>query len=139
MSDSERNTSAETISESSNSIDRIADAQGASTAGEPPAAPACTDVQVLEGQTVVLPRRRPLGGRHAGYVQPDRLRGQIQTTALLKRLLKISRGRVTGSPAHLAVQVQAAKVLLAKSLPDIQSVMISGDGDAPLVILTRME
>lgn len=42
-------------------------------------------------------------------------------------------------PALLAVQVQAAKVLLAKALPDLQSVTVSGDANAPLVVLTRLE
>jgi hypothetical protein len=97
------------------------------------------EAQPTEGAVTVIPARPRLRGRHAGYRQPDRIRGLIQTLALLRRLNKISKGRVAGTPAHLAVQVQAAKVLLAKSLPDIQNVIVSGDADAPLVILTRME
>lgn len=83
--------------------------------------------------------RTRLRGRSAGYRQPDRMRGRIQTGMLITRLHRITKGLVPGSPPQLMVQVAAAKVLLAKSLPDLQTVELTGDADRPLVILTRME
>jgi hypothetical protein len=92
-----------------------------------------------EGELIPAPRRNLRGGRVPGYRQPERMRSRIQCGQLIRRLQIISKGRADGTPAHLAVQVQAAKVLLAKALPDIQNITISGDADAPLIILTRME
>ena len=94
-----------------------------------------------EGELIpaLPPKPRPLGGRHAGYRQPDRMRGRIQTGMLISRLQKIARGDIDGNPQALMVQVNAARVLLAKSLPDLQTVTLAGDENAPLVILTRME
>jgi hypothetical protein len=111
--------------------DQLVEAEAKTNGDAPTQSIAC-----VEGELIPARRKR---GRLLGYRQPDRMRARIQTGALITRLHGITKGRVDGTPAHLAVQVQAAKVLLAKALPDLQSVTIAGDAAAPLVILTRME
>ena len=70
---------------------------------------------------------------------PERMRARIQTAQILGRLHRIVKGKERGTAADLAVRVAAAKVLLAKTMPDLQAVTLSGDSSAPLIILTRME
>ena len=102
-----------------------------------------TSGQALVGEVISAPVSRPSGklrGRSAGYVQPDWVRGKIQTTVVLKRLFAIGMGREGDvHPARVTNQINALRILLAKSLPDLQSIDLRTDGDRPIVIVTRME
>lgn len=63
--------------------------------------------------------------RKKGYRHSEETRSKIQADALIKRLSSIAMGEVEATPA----QVNAAKSLLNKCLPDLKSVdMQSSDG-----------
>jgi len=59
--------------------------------------------------------------------QTDKCRAAIQTTLLVKSLQDIALGREKGDP----VRVRAAATLLAKVLPDVQSMSISNETPPP--------
>lgn len=66
-----------------------------------------------------------IGKQHA-----DKTRQKIQVTQIVHRLNKCALGDIEMK----ANELRAAEILLKKSLPDLQSVSISGDDGGPLVI-----
>jgi hypothetical protein len=68
---------------------------------------------------------RPMGRRHQ-----DDVRSKIQASAIINRLMKAYDGEIELT----AIQVNIGKTLLDKILPDLKSVEMSGDADAPLMI-----
>jgi hypothetical protein len=63
----------------------------------------------------------------------DEVRSKIQTSNLITRVQKYANGELSDediSPNRL----NAIKLLLNKSLPDLQSVEITGDQDNPLAV-----
>jgi hypothetical protein len=58
----------------------------------------------------------------------EEARKKIQTSQLINRLHSNAMGEVDMTPA----QVQSAKILLDKSLPNLASVTVGGDTDNPL-------
>lgn len=64
----------------------------------------------------------------------DDVRAKIKTSQLINRLEDHAFG---DEPLLDPSQVNAIKILLGKTLPDLQSVEHSGDADAPIV--TRIE
>ena len=68
-------------------------------------------------------RKRPL-------TQPkvDEMRRRIQSTLLLKRLEQHSLGETEMTPS----QIQAARILLDKTIPNLQSVEMTGEGGGPV-------
>lgn len=60
----------------------------------------------------------------------ENTRERIQTTMLAKRL----QDHVLGKCELSATQIQAARILLNKTLPDLQSVQHSGEGGGPIVL-----
>lgn len=61
---------------------------------------------------------------------PQVARDRINTGILLKRL----ENHVVGKVKMTSTQVQAAKVLLNKTLPDLQSVQHSGPNSGPIPV-----
>jgi len=59
----------------------------------------------------------------------DETRAKIQAALLIGRL----HGHVMGEVDLTAAQVQSARVLLNKSLPDLSNVTLSGDTDNPII------
>jgi hypothetical protein len=57
-------------------------------------------------------------------------RKSFDTTLLIKKL----NGHVLGTAELSATQIAAAKILLAKTVPDLKAVEVSGDPDKPLAI-----
>lgn len=74
-------------------------------------------------------------------LQQDQIRSAIQATQLVKRLQNYALGLPEANasdenapPVELdARKLKAIEILLRKSLPDLQSVTISGDADKPVV------
>ena len=66
---------------------------------------------------------RPIGSRAA-----ELTRARIQATKLVDRLQKCAMGEVEMSPA----QLKSAEILLKKSLPDLSSVELTGNDEAPV-------
>lgn len=65
----------------------------------------------------------------------DEIREKIKVSNLITRLTKYAEGELSDediSPNRL----NAIKLLLAKSLPDLSSIQISGDKDSPVVVQT---
>lgn len=75
-----------------------------------------------------MPAGRPKGP--TGIRLTDEHRTKIQKSKILNRLI----GHAEGTEEMSATQVQAALGLLKKALPDLSSVTLSGDAEAPLVI-----
>jgi len=74
-----------------------------------------------------------MAGRSAGFRHNDETRAKIQASQLINRLMAHVEA---DKPLLDASQVNAAKALLNKVLPDLSSVELSGDPDAPLSIQT---
>lgn len=72
-------------------------------------------------------------GRPMGRMHQEDVRAKIQASQLVNRLTDHALGTVELSPT----QVQAIKILLGKTLPDLQSVELSGNPDHPLVTEVR--
>jgi hypothetical protein len=89
--------------------------------------------------TALALRGGRLRGRVLGFRTPDRVRERIRSGALVARLTRIALTPPDEDSKDVANSIAAAKALLAKVLPDLQSTQLSGDASAPLVILTRME
>lgn len=68
--------------------------------------------------------------RSKGYKHTERTRDKIKATALVNRLQKIAMGEVDAEPT----QVNAAKALLNKVLPDLKAVEHSGDIDHTVTV-----
>lgn len=62
--------------------------------------------------------------RKAGYRHIDETRAKIQVSQIITRLTK---HMMSSKPIMDASQVNAAKTLLAKVLPDLQAVSLSGE------------
>lgn len=56
-------------------------------------------------------------------------RAKIDTTTIVNKLMQ----HVKGDNKMESTQIQAAKILLGKTLPDLQSIELSGDEDNPVV------
>jgi hypothetical protein len=61
---------------------------------------------------------------------PQYIRDKIQTQQLVRRLTEHVNGKVELS----STQVQAATVLLKKSLPDLSNVEVTGNGGGPVQV-----
>lgn len=68
---------------------------------------------------------RPMGRRHQ-----DDVRSKIQASSIINRLMKAYEGEIELT----ATQVNIGKTLLDKVLPDLKSIEMSGDDDAPMVL-----
>lgn len=66
---------------------------------------------------------RPLGRRHQ-----DEVRTKIQATQIINRLYSAFQGEIELS----STQVNIAKALLDKSLPDLKAIEHTGDAENPL-------
>ena len=60
---------------------------------------------------------------------PDVVRQKIQTSQLINRL---TQNALSDGEVMTASQVNSAKILLAKAIPDLASVQLSGDADNPV-------
>lgn len=60
----------------------------------------------------------------------DKTKRLIGASQLLNRLTSHANGEIEMSPT----QVAAAKVVIAKSIPDLRSIEVSGDGGGPLIV-----
>ena len=60
---------------------------------------------------------------------PDEVRQKIQASQLINRLTNHA---LSERPIMDASQVNAAKILLGKAIPDLQSTTLAGDKDNPL-------
>lgn len=65
----------------------------------------------------------------------DEIRQKIQTTQIINRLHKA----IDGEVELTSTQVSCAKILLDKSLPNLQATEISGDPDSPLITGLKIE
>jgi hypothetical protein len=81
-------------------------------------------------EKVKRPRGRPPGSRTC-----ERAREAIKSGQLIALLNEFASGKRECAP-H---QVTAALGLLRKAVPDLQSVTLAGDANAPLTIITRLE
>jgi hypothetical protein len=70
-----------------------------------------------------------MAGRKAGFRHNEDTRAKIQATLIIKRLMEHV---MADAPLMDASQVNAAKTLLGKTLPDLAAVQHSGDADAPM-------
>ena len=70
-----------------------------------------------------------MAARLRAYHQ-DEVRAKIQTTQLINRLEKCALEDLELTPQ----QIKSIEILLRKNLPDLSSVEISGDPEAPLNI-----
>lgn len=73
---------------------------------------------------------RPIGKLHQ-----DDVRKKIQASQIVNRLM----GHINGEHELSATQVNAANILLRKTLPDLSAVVLSGDEDNPVSVVTRVE
>jgi len=70
-----------------------------------------------------------MAGRKAGFRHHEDTRKKIQAAQLINRL---QTHVLSNSPLLDASQVNAAKTLLNKVLPDLSAVQMSGDPDKPV-------
>lgn len=63
-------------------------------------------------------------------------RKKIQTSQLINRLTKHA---LADTPIMDASQVQAARILLNKCIPDLKALEVSGDADAPLRFINEIQ
>ena len=76
-------------------------------------------------------KAKPKRGRPLGAAHDKKTREKIQTSQLVNRLTN----HVFGKCDMSSTQVRSAEVLLRKSLPDLQSVEITGDSERPLGVI----
>lgn len=62
-------------------------------------------------------------------MQTEETRAKIQASQIINRLENHMFGEIELS----RTQIDAAKILLAKCLPDLQSIVLSGDKDNPII------
>jgi hypothetical protein len=74
-------------------------------------------------------------GRPAGYKMPERVRERIRASVLIDRLHKVAAGEVDASPQS----IQAARILLDKSLPSLQAVDHTTGGEALSVSVVQFK
>lgn len=77
-----------------------------------------------------------MAGRSAGFRHNDTTRAKIKAGVLIDRLTKHIQ---SDKPLMDASQVNAAKALLNKVLPDLSSVQLSGEGGGPIKFVTTYE
>lgn len=65
-----------------------------------------------------------------GKLHQDDVRKKIQAGELIKLLMDQAHGKKELTPARM----KAIEILLRKSLPDLSSIELSGDGDNPLPV-----
>lgn len=70
-----------------------------------------------------------------GKLHQDDVRAKIQASQIINRLM----GCINGECELSATQVNAANILLRKTLPDLSSVELSGDPENPVEMVTRIE
>jgi hypothetical protein len=80
-----------------------------------------------EASMTTLKAARP--GRPMGRLHQEDVRAKIQASQLVNRLTDHVLGRTEMSPT----QVQAAKILLGKTLPDLSAVELAGEGGGEIV------
>lgn len=74
--------------------------------------------------------------RQRGIGWSDNVRARIQAGNLVTRLIRIAEGgEAKIEPKRLAVQVNAARILLAKVLPDLSSVTLENGADGPFRVV----
>jgi hypothetical protein len=79
-------------------------------------------------------------------LQQDQIRSAIQATQLVKRLQNYALGEKEANSTDEDVKpveldkgrLKAIEILLRKSLPDLSTVQLQGDDDAPLVTKIKM-
>lgn len=74
-----------------------------------------------------------MAGRPIGRLHQDDVRAKIQASQLVNRLT----GHALGEIELSATQIRAIEILLKKSVPDLQSIEMSGEGGGPLVVNVR--
>ena len=74
-------------------------------------------------------------GRPMGKLHQDDVRAKIQASQIINRLM----GHIHGECDLSATQVNAANILLRKTLPDLSSVELGGDPENPVEVVTRIE
>lgn len=72
--------------------------------------------------------------RKMGFRHSEETRSKIQADALIRRMMKIAMGEVDATPA----QVNAAKALLNKCLPDLKAVELVADVNANVVMPSQI-
>lgn len=63
----------------------------------------------------------------------DEIRAKIQTSALINRVQDYALGKLNDDEVS-SNRLNAIKMLLAKSLPDLQSVEITGEGGGAVIL-----
>jgi hypothetical protein len=81
-------------------------------------------------ETVKRGRGRPIG---TFAVQTQRARERIRVARLLTIADEIAEGKIKGDPKRVAVRLQAASMLLRKTLPDLTAVDLTSGGEAFVV------
>lgn len=76
-----------------------------------------------------------MAGRPMGRLHQDDVRAKIQASQIINRLM----GCINGECELSATQVNAANILLRKTLPDLSSVELGGDPENPISVVTRVE
>ena len=74
-------------------------------------------------------------GRPAGFRMDDSHRVKIQNSNILNALIE----HAVGAREMSATQVSAGLGLLKKIMPDLAAVQMSGDGENPIEMVTRIE
>lgn len=64
----------------------------------------------------------------------ERTRAKIQTSQIINRLQSLVNGEIDMNPQ----QVNAANILLRKTLPDLTAVTMSGDAENPLSLIVKI-
>ena len=64
----------------------------------------------------------------------ERTRAKIQTSQIINRLQLLVNGEIDMNPQ----QVNAANILLRKTLPDLSAVTMSGDAENPLSLIVKI-
>ncbi len=71
-----------------------------------------------------------MAGRKKGYRHNEACRAKIRASQLINRMSKIAMGEVEAD----AQQVNAAKTLLNKVLPDLKAMELTGPNDGPIQV-----
>ena len=87
-----------------------------------------------ESATVDNPKESIMAAR-LNKLHQDDVRKKIQTSQLLNRLTNHALGEIELSNT----QVRAIEILLKKSIPDLQSIELSGDPESPIKTISRIE
>ena len=76
--------------------------------------------------------------RKKGWRTPDEIREKIQGSMLINRLCNhVESDKPEGTMS--ASQVNAAKILLNKVIPDLKSIELSSDKENPMHMVTKVE